>query len=43
MDTGGFKELLPTIYTDRLQTPLSAEIPDSGATNLEFKLKSKAR
>src|SRR5262249_15403656 len=43
MDTGNFKELLPTTYTDQLQTTLTADIPDGGTSALEFKLKSKPR
>jgi hypothetical protein len=43
MDTGGFKELLPEVYTDQLKTTLTADIPDSGTSTLEFKLKSKGR
>ena len=43
MDTGGFKELLPATYTDPLQTILTADVPDSGTSTLDFKLKSKGR
>jgi hypothetical protein len=43
MDTGGFKELLPAAYSDMGQTKLQANVPDSGTTNLEFKLNSKLK
>jgi hypothetical protein len=43
IDTGGFKELLPTAYTDQERSQLTATIPDTGNPNLEFKLNSKAR
>jgi hypothetical protein len=43
IDTGGFKELLPTAYTDQEKSQLTATIPPEGATTLEFKLSSKAR
>jgi hypothetical protein len=43
IDTGGFKELLPTAYSDMGQTKLESTIPDGGAKTLEFKLNSKAR
>jgi hypothetical protein len=43
MDTGGFKEVLPATYTDPLQTILTADVPDSGTSTLDFKLKSKGR
>ena len=42
-DTGGFKELLPTTYSDQAQSALTAEVPAGGAKGLEFKLKSKKR
>jgi hypothetical protein len=43
MDTGGFKELLPTAYSDMGQTRLEAVIPDGGKKDIEFKLNSKAK
>jgi hypothetical protein len=43
MDTGGFRELLPTSYSDNAQSQLTANIPDGGTKTLEFKLNAKAR
>jgi hypothetical protein len=42
-DTGGFKQILPLVYSDMEQTRLNAEIPAGGKKDLEFKLNSKAR
>lgn len=43
IDTGGFKELLPAVYTDQEHAKLTANIPPEGTKTLEFKLSSKAR
>jgi len=43
MDTGGFKELLPVVYSDMGQTKLETIVPEGGTKNLEFKLQSKSR
>ena len=43
MDTGGFRELLPAAYSDMGQTQLVATVPEGGAKNLEFKLRSKLK
>jgi hypothetical protein len=43
MDTGGFKELLPRAYSESGPTNLQVNVPESGATNLEFKLNSKLK
>jgi hypothetical protein len=43
MDTGGFKELLPANYSDTAQSQLTADVPEGGTKNLEFKLTSKAK
>jgi hypothetical protein len=43
IDTGGFKELLPVVYSDMGQAELEANVPEGGATNLDFKLSSKKR
>jgi hypothetical protein len=43
MDTGGFREMLPTIYSDMGQSQLTAEVPEGGAKNLELKLSSKLK
>jgi len=43
IDTGGFKELLPAVYSDMGQAELEANVPEGGATSLDFKLNSKKR
>jgi hypothetical protein len=43
MDTGGFREVLPPVYSDNAQSRLKAEIPAGGTKSLEFKLNSKGR
>lgn len=43
IDTGGFKELLPAVYTEQERSKLTATIPPEGTQTLEFKLNSKAR
>jgi hypothetical protein len=42
-DTGGFRQLLPSAYSDGAQSQLTADVPDGGTKNLEFNLKSKPR
>ncbi len=42
-DTGGFRELLPAAYSDAAKSNLTAEVPEGGAKNLEFKLNSKQK
>jgi len=42
-DTGGFRELLPSAYSDAARSTLTADVPDGGTKNLEFKLNSKQR
>jgi len=42
-DTGGFKELLPAMYSDQAQITLAAEVPAGGTKGLEFKLRGKRK
>jgi len=42
-DTGGFRELLPPAYSDASKSTLTADVPDGGTKNLEFKLNSKQK
>jgi hypothetical protein len=42
-DTGGFRQLLPSVYSDPVQTTLTADVPDGGTKSLEFKLNSRGR
>jgi len=42
-DTGGFKQLLPPAYSDEAKSVLTADVPDGGTKNLEFKLNSKQK
>jgi hypothetical protein len=42
-DTGGFRELLPAAYSDAAKSTLTADVPDGGTKNLEFKLSSKQK
>jgi hypothetical protein len=43
IDTGGFKELLPAVYSDMGQTELEINVPEGGSKSLDFKLSSKKR
>jgi hypothetical protein len=42
-DTGGFRQLLPSAYSDETKTTLTAEVPNGGTKSLQFNLKSKPR
>jgi hypothetical protein len=42
-DTGGFREVLPTAYSDPARSALTADVPDGGTKSLEFKLNSKQK
>lgn len=43
MDTGGFREWLPPVYSDNAVSQLQATVPAGGTKTLEFKLNSKGR
>jgi hypothetical protein len=43
IDTGGFKEVLPTAYSDMGLTKLEVNIPEGGTKDLSFKLNSKQK
>lgn len=38
MDTGGFRELLPSKYSDMGMTTLTADVPEGGKKDLQFNL-----
>jgi hypothetical protein len=40
---GNYKELLPPAYSDPSRSALTANVPDGGTKNLEFKLNSKQK
>src|SRR5215471_7672057 len=42
-DTGGFRELLPSAYSDSAKSILTADVPDGGTKSLELKLNSKQK
>ena len=42
-DTGGFREVLPAVYSDTAKSMLAADVPDGGTKSLEFKLNSKQK
>jgi hypothetical protein len=42
-ETGGWRELLPSAYSDPAQCTLTAEVPAGGTKGLEFKLKGKKK
>ena len=42
-DTGGFREVLPAVYSDTAKSMLVADVPDGGTKSLEFKLNSKQK
>ena len=42
-DTGGYRSLLPSKYSDEAQTVLTADVPEGGTKSLEFKLSSKQK
>ena len=42
-DTGGYRQLLAEPYSNEAKAILTAEVPDGGTKNLEFKLSSKQK
>jgi hypothetical protein len=42
-DTGGWRELVPSAYSDDSRSELAAEVPAGGIKTLEFKLSSKKK